>query len=400
MKLLLELLCQQHHLYGIIPWARLPAIAILPLMARIIKTAGDEPSLAAQILETPADFRQEKFMIENWKDLTVPKKVASFVDKNIVVALKDILRCRNKDGNVDTSLVERASNFITSEFDSLLNVELYSKLPELSSQLGAEDIVPLKYNAFVRALTGEDRFYIDVFEIIRASDSFKAIEQDDVKLTRFETNEALAKLAVRFIRKVGGFSANTGFKLVLLGHSAAGKSALVHRFVKGSFNDTLKTTMGLDHHTKLFSDGDQVRKVLIWDTAGQERFADLTQSYCRGALGAFIVYDTTRPNDVTKYITLAKQHNIHDIVVFGNKIDLLPDFRCINGMRRSDGIVCFAGSAKTGSMVNEAFERLIQMALDRHYQEKDPSAAQNATGKGTIAVTSDQKLPGVSSCCG
>ena len=41
-------------------------------------------------------------------------------------------------------------------------------------------------------------------------------------------------------------------------------------------------------------DGRKV-KAQIWDTAGQERYHSITKAYYRGAAGALIVYDTTRP---------------------------------------------------------------------------------------------------------
>lgn len=35
-------------------------------------------------------------------------------------------------------------------------------------------------------------------------------------------------------------------------------------------------------------------KLQIWDTAGQERFRSVAKTYYRGAIGAIILYDTTK----------------------------------------------------------------------------------------------------------
>lgn len=46
-------------------------------------------------------------------------------------------------------------------------------------------------------------------------------------------------------------------------------------------------------------DGRKV-KAQIWDTAGQERYRAITKAYYRGAAGALVVYDTTRPGLCTR----------------------------------------------------------------------------------------------------
>ena len=84
-------------------------------------------------------------------------------------------------------------------------------------------------------------------------------------------------------------------KLVLLGASAAGKTALSARYVRDDFLPEGKATVGaaFASHAVRLEPEDVTCKFEIWDTAGQERYQSLAPLYYRGATAALIVFDVT-----------------------------------------------------------------------------------------------------------
>lgn len=192
------------------------------------------------------------------------------------------------------------------------------------------------------------------------------------------------------------------FKLVLLGESAVGKSSIVQRFVKGSFDELRESTIGAAFLTQSvpLDDQDVVVKFEIWDTAGQERYRSLASMYYRNAHAALVVYDITSREslDKAKYWIreLQKQANQDTLIVLvGNKSDM-QDQRAITrsevaamaaemgqGDRADDGdgddngIMTREVSAKTGDGVQELFRDVaMRMPIDKQ------QARGNSSGKG------------------
>ena len=63
------------------------------------------------------------------------------------------------------------------------------------------------------------------------------------------------------------------FKVILVGDSGVGKSALITRFAEDTFNTSFLSTIGIDFKIRhLRVDDDTVVKLNVWDTAGQDRF--------------------------------------------------------------------------------------------------------------------------------
>ncbi|KAF2128192.1 ras-domain-containing protein [Dothidotthia symphoricarpi CBS 119687] len=90
-------------------------------------------------------------------------------------------------------------------------------------------------------------------------------------------------------------------KVVLLGPSAAGKSCLLHRFVRDEWRVLSSHTIGVEFASKVVHIADRKAhsahrkriKLQLWDTAGTERFRSVSRSYYRGAAGAILVYDVS-----------------------------------------------------------------------------------------------------------
>ncbi|KAG5292719.1 GTP-binding protein RAB2 [Histoplasma ohiense] len=78
-------------------------------------------------------------------------------------------------------------------------------------------------------------------------------------------------------------------------------------------------------------------KLSLWDTAGQESYKSITRSYFRGASGALLVFDITRPSTFASLTQwLQDLHQIAEegivVILVGNKSDLAAP-----SQGRSDG---------------------------------------------------------------
>lgn len=155
-------------------------------------------------------------------------------------------------------------------------------------------------------------------------------------------------------------------KLVLLGDSGVGKSCLVLRYVRNTFDANSKITVGaafMSHNVAL-PDG-QSLKFEIWDTAGQERYLSLAPLYYRGAHAAAVVYDVTSPEsfEKAKYWISELQKNESSrpvMVLVGNKTDLAEQREVTEEEARafadSQNMLFVEASAKTAAGVADIFE--------------------------------------------
>ncbi|KAL4786678.1 P-loop containing nucleoside triphosphate hydrolase protein [Aspergillus varians] len=211
-------------------------------------------------------------------------------------------------------------------------------------------------------------------------------------------------------------------KLVCIGDSGTGKSSLTIRLCEGRFSSTHDVTIGVEFgsrvvpvgppasrdleadpqihlHSDVPSDQEpsstrtngpnvpvisglpnpprkvqetqKKMKLSLWDTAGQETYKSITRSYFRGASGALLVFDITRPatfTSCTQWLQDLRQIAEDGIVVIlvGNKSDLAGDGSDSNQRRvtreeaeewcRMNNVVRYLEtSAKSGEGVERSF---------------------------------------------
>jgi small GTP-binding protein len=172
-------------------------------------------------------------------------------------------------------------------------------------------------------------------------------------------------------------------KVCLLGNFAVGKTSLVRRFVYNLFDDKYISTIGVkvSRKTVAVRRDDEVVELtmMLWDLAGSEEYDRVRASYLRGASGAVLVCDLTRPETVDSVQQYVKELHAASpaahLIVAANKLDLvepsLANGQPVLGYERIQAATVILGapyyltSAKTGKEVETLFRHLGRQLVKR-----------------------------------
>eukprot|EP00764_Aduncisulcus_paluster_P013662 gnl/Carplike_NY0171/727_a1005_2184.p1 GENE.gnl/Carplike_NY0171/727_a1005_2184~~gnl/Carplike_NY0171/727_a1005_2184.p1 ORF type:complete len:212 (-),score=61.96 gnl/Carplike_NY0171/727_a1005_2184:42-677(-) len=199
------------------------------------------------------------------------------------------------------------------------------------------------------------------------------------------------------------------FKIVLIGESGVGKSQLLSRFTRNTFNIDSKSTIGVEFATRNVSIDDKMIKAQIWDTAGQERYRAITSAFYRGAMGALLVYDITQHRtfeQIDRWLQELRDHAESNIVIMlaANKTDLAH----LRAVKRADG-VAFAEehglsfietSACDGSNVDEAFQQTLKKIYGIISATDEDEGGDGEFAAGGEVVVEEGEKPTDGSGCG
>jgi small GTP-binding protein len=180
--------------------------------------------------------------------------------------------------------------------------------------------------------------------------------------------------------KVEPAAGSYAYKIVLGGEGSVGKTSLVHSFVEGKFDTDYKSTIGTSIMKKELAirGSDAKVRFIIWDLAGQDQFKRVRQTYYQNAEAGIVVFDVTRKDTlqtVEKWVEETRRGSGKPdikMIIVGNKIDL-PNRQVSYeegvALGKKLGISYIECSAKTGDMVNDAFE-MLALALVKNLAVK------------------------------
>jgi Ras-related protein Rab-22 len=154
----------------------------------------------------------------------------------------------------------------------------------------------------------------------------------------------------------------TARKVMLLGAIGVGKSSLVRRLVLDRFEADYLPTIGVNIYNYRVADaGPGPLDLIIWDTDGNFGEAIFEHSYIKGAAGAVIVADISRPATLTAMADLARGFAERlpgrTCALVVNKTDLVPDPGpgALPADVRLPSLPLAFASAKSGVAVKDVF---------------------------------------------
>ena len=164
------------------------------------------------------------------------------------------------------------------------------------------------------------------------------------------------------------------FKLILIGDVSVGKSSLINRAIKNTFQSGYSPTLGFDYFNYYIKINDKILKLQIWDTGGQEIYQSIVNNFYRNSSFAFMVYAIDNKESfehIDNWLKEIKYKSSPDIKIFlvGNKCDLTEERKVTS---EEGKIYCknyeFAGfyevSAKTGERAEEILVNAAKVLLN------------------------------------
>jgi len=166
------------------------------------------------------------------------------------------------------------------------------------------------------------------------------------------------------------------FKIVVIGDPSVGKTSLIRRFSDHKFDLSYLPTIGADFNIKVIELPEVEVIMTIWDIGGHDRFQHIRDFYYDGSHGGILAFDLTREKtyeNIEKWEQDIRKKAINKdipIVLMANKSDLrdkiVVNEEDIRKVSESLDMPYFLTSAKNGLNVDQAFEKIAQLCVEKY----------------------------------
>lgn len=187
-------------------------------------------------------------------------------------------------------------------------------------------------------------------------------------------------------------------KIIIIGQPGAGKTSLVLRYCRNTFERNYKTTIGVDFEVEKYNVLGIPFNVQLWDTAGAERFRGVTTAYFRGAQVVMLVFDLCSEESLIKTRDWLKEAQEFcqcpfEIFLVGTKYDSLLEHDYVKMEEVAKQFAAeykaeyWCTSSKSGHHIDDLFSRVTIVAFE-NIVSRELESLQAAEPKVQVAASS------------
>jgi len=167
------------------------------------------------------------------------------------------------------------------------------------------------------------------------------------------------------------------YKLCIFGDSGVGKTTFVRRYTTGMFEESSKSTIGVDLATKYLEVEGKSVGLQIWDFAGENRFHVLFPSFAQDSKGGIYLFDITNKNSldaIEGWLSFFKEKGEDGLsiplLMVGAKFDLQENRQVeaeeVTELAQKHGMLgYFECSSKTGENVETIFSEITKLMMTK-----------------------------------
>jgi small GTP-binding protein len=160
------------------------------------------------------------------------------------------------------------------------------------------------------------------------------------------------------------------FKVLLIGYSDSGSIDYLKSFGDSWFKENTKLSIGISFEVKKIMIEHLNIKLQIWDLSIKDRWRDMVPYYCRGAVGAILMFEISNSNTfhmLSKWVKIIRDNTKNiPVILIGNKNDLnrqVTEEQSLDFVRSEQLNGYIECNVLTGENVNKVFESLTRMIL-------------------------------------